>query len=143
MACRAFRIGMGPFALMNITGPAIAVHSSDYLSEQLSVPRFRAADNMRAIVEKGESWDMSGDTECGDEASNTIIERLMGLAFAVCSQIVEEGICSIEDVDRGAKVGLRWSQGPFEIANRIGVEKASAMAGAYSGLAALLSLIHI
>ena len=137
VACRAFRIGMGPFALMNITGPAIAVHSSDYLSEQLSVPRFRAADNMRAIVEKGEPWDMTGDTDCSEEASDTIVERLMGLAFAVCSQIVEEGICSIEDVDRGAKVGLRWSQGPFEIANRIGVEKASAMASAYSGLADL------
>ena len=32
VACRAFRIGMGPFALMNITGPAIPSHSSDYLS---------------------------------------------------------------------------------------------------------------
>ena len=32
VACREFRIGLGPFGLMNITGPAIALHSSDYLS---------------------------------------------------------------------------------------------------------------
>ena len=137
VACKAFRIGMGPFALMNLTGPAIAMHSSDYLSEQLSVPRFRAADNMRGIVEKGESWDMSGDQECDEEASRVITERLMGLAFAVSSQIVEEGICSMEDVDRGAKVGLRWSLGPFEIANRIGMADASSMASSYADMAGL------
>ena len=135
VACKAFRIGLGPFGLMNITGPAIAVHSSDYLSEQLSVPRFRAADNMREIVEKGESWDMSGNPDCSAEASKEISERLMGLAFAVTSQIVEEEICSMEDVDRGAKVGLRWSQGPFEIANRIGNKEASRMAVKYAELA--------
>ncbi len=137
VACKAFRIGLGPFALMNITGPAIAVHSSDYLSEQLSVPRFRAADNMREIVQKGEIWDMDGDTECDEASTKTITERLMGLAFAVSSQIVEEGICSMEDVDRGAKVGLRWSLGPFEIANRIGVSEAAAMANSYSILSGL------
>ena len=61
----------------------------------------------------------------------------MGQAFAVCSQIVEEGICSMEDVDRGAKVGLRWTSGPFELANRIAVEEASRMAREYSKRAGL------
>ena len=58
-------------------------------------------------------WEIEGG-ECDEEASRIIKERLMGQAFAVCSQIVEEGICSMEDVDRGAKVGLRWTMGPFE-----------------------------
>ena len=30
-ACKAFRIGLGPFGLMNLTGPPIALHSTDYL----------------------------------------------------------------------------------------------------------------
>ena len=38
----------------------------------------------------------------------------------------------MEDVDRGAKVGLRWALGPFEIANRIGVREAVRMASAYA-----------
>ena len=37
VACREFRIGLGPFGLMTLTGPTIALHSSDYLSEQLSL----------------------------------------------------------------------------------------------------------
>jgi len=137
VACREFRIGLGPFGLMNMTGPTIALHSSDYLSEQLSVPRFGGADNMRALVESGEMWEVNEDGDCDDEAARQIKERLMGQAFAVCSQIVEEGICSMEDVDRGAKVGLRWTSGPFELANRIGVTEASRMAREYAELAGL------
>ena len=47
-------------------------------------------------------------------------------------QIVDEDICSMEDVDRGAKVGLRWARGPFEMMNRIGVGEACRMAKAYA-----------
>lgn len=137
VACREFRIGLGPFALMNLTGPTIALHSSDYLSEQLSVPRFAGAGNMRALVDEGEMWGIGEDGVCDEEAARKIKERLMGQAFAVCSQIVEEGICSMEDVDRGAKVGLRWTNGPFELANRIGVTEASRMALEYAELAGL------
>ena len=137
VACREFRIGLGPFGLMNLTGPTIALHSSDYLSEQLSVPRFAGAENMRALVEKGEMWEIDEDTECSEDAARKIKERLMGQAFAVCSQIVEEGICSMEDVDRGAKVGLRWTMGPFELANSIGVAEASRMATEYANMAGL------
>ena len=43
----------------------------------------------------------------------------------------------MEDVDRGAKVGLRWTSGPFELANRIGVAEASRMAREYADLAGL------
>ena len=137
VACREFRIGLGPFGLMNLTGPTIALHSSDYLSEQLSVPRFAGAENMRVLVEKSEMWEIDEDTECSEDAARKIKERLMGQAFAVCSQIVEEGICSMEDVDRGAKVGLRWTMGPFELANSIGVVEASRMATEYANMAGL------
>ena len=43
----------------------------------------------------------------------------------------------MEDVDRGAKVGLRWTMGPFELANSIGVAEASRMATEYANMAGL------
>ena len=135
VACKEFRIGLGPFGLMNLTGPAIALHSSDYLAEQLGVPRFRGAENMRTLVENGGEWQIDEGADCGEDAARMIRERLMGQVFAVCSQIVEEGICSMEDVDRGAKVGLRWTMGPFELANHIGISEASRMANEYANLA--------
>jgi enoyl-CoA hydratase/3-hydroxyacyl-CoA dehydrogenase len=135
VAKKAFRIGMGPFALMNLTGPPIALHSTDYLAEQLDCPRYTGAANLRAMVEAGEMWEIGDDIECGEEAAIIISERLLGQTFAVSAQIVNEEICSIEDVDRGAKVGLRWAKGPFEIANKIGIDEAVRMANLYANSA--------
>jgi enoyl-CoA hydratase/3-hydroxyacyl-CoA dehydrogenase len=134
IAREAFNIGMGPFALMNLTGPTIALHATDYLAEQLDTPRYTGAKNLREIVDKGELWKI-GDEEYYDEnLSTTVKERLLGQVFAVAGQIVDEEICSMEDVDRGAKVGLRWDEGPFEIANRIGIKEAYRMAEKYCKL---------
>ncbi len=135
VAAKATRAGMGPFALMNLTGPPIALHANDYLAEQLDCPRFTGADSLRALVEAGEMWKIGEETECDDATAAVISERLLGQVFAVCSQIVTEQVCSMEDVDRGAKVGLRWSGGPFELMNRIGVTEAHRMASNYADLA--------
>ena len=137
-ACKAFRIGMGPFALMNLTGPPIALHSTDYLASQLETHRYTGAQNLRDMVAAGEMWeigDIAEEGPCSEAAEREISERLLGQVFAVSAQIVEEEICSMEDVDRGAKVGLRWARGPFELANRLGIEKAYEMASRYAQLA--------
>ena len=135
IACKAFRIGLGPFGLMNLTGPPIALHSTDYLAEQLNTPRYTGAANLRALVEANEQWDVSQDDGYTDEQYTVVSERLLGVVFGVAAQIVEEDICSMEDVDRGAKVGLRWARGPFEMMNRIGVDEACRMAAAYAEVA--------
>ena len=132
IACKAFRIGLGPFGLMNLTGPPIALHSTDYLAEQLNTPRYTGAANLRALVEANAQWDVSEDATYTEEQYTIVSERLLGVVFGVAAQIVEEDICSMEDVDRGAKVGLRWARGPFEMMNRIGVGEACRMAKAYA-----------
>ncbi len=135
VACAAFDIGMGPFALMNLTGPPIALHSTNYLAEQLDTPRYTGAKSLEELVEAGVMWDIDEETDCDAEATKIISERLLGQVFAVASQIVAEEICSMEDVDRGAKVGLRWMNGPFEIMNALGLDEAHRMANAYAELA--------
>lgn len=135
VARTAFNIGMGPFALMNLTGPPIALHSTDYLAKQLETPRYIGTDSLRNLVEGGRLWEITDDEECDEDTKRIISERLLGQVFSVSAQIVEEEVCSMEDVDRGAKVGLRWAKGPFEIANEIGVSEASRMAVNYSQMA--------
>ena len=135
VAEKAFNIGMGPFALMNLTGPSIALHATNYLAEQLNCTRYYGAECLKHTIANSGMWEIDENTECDDETSKIIKERLLGQVFAVSAQIVEEEICSIEDVDRGAKVGLRWEEGPFEIANRIGIENAKIMAAQYAKLA--------
>jgi len=135
IACKAFRIGLGPFGLMNLTGPPIALHSTDYLAEQLNTPRYTGASNLRALVEAGEMWPIEDDGTYDDATYATVSERLLGVVFGVAAQIVEEDVCSMEDVDRGAKVGLRWAKGPFELMNRVGLTEAHRMASDYANLA--------
>jgi enoyl-CoA hydratase/3-hydroxyacyl-CoA dehydrogenase len=134
IACKAFRIGLGPFGLMNLTGPPIALHSTDYLAEQLAVPRYDGAANLRELVGDNNMWDISEATDYSEEQYQLVSRRLFGVVFGVAAQIVDEGVCSMEDVDRGAKVGLRWAKGPFEMMNKIGIQQSHEMAVEYQKL---------
>ncbi|MEE8424828.1 MAG: enoyl-CoA hydratase/isomerase family protein, partial [Elusimicrobiota bacterium] len=48
-----------------------------------------------------------------------------GVVFYAACCIVEEGVASREDIDRGAKIGLRWAKGPFEAMNAAGLKHAA------------------
>jgi len=134
IACKAFRIGLGPFGLMNLTGPPIALHSTDYLAEQLAVPRYDGAANLRELVGANKMWEIAEVSDYSEEQYKIVSRRLFGVVFGVAAQIVDEGVCSMEDVDRGAKVGLRWARGPFEMMNKIGVQQSHDMAVEYQKL---------
>ena len=137
-----FDIGMGPFELMNLTGPSIALHSTDYLASQLQVDRYKGADSLRRLVGEGIQWDLAEvSSEFSSKDKKEIRNRLLGVVLCIASQIVEEEICAMEDVDRGAKVGLRWPMGPFELANNLGVDVAHVIASDYADLAGFESPI--
>jgi enoyl-CoA hydratase/3-hydroxyacyl-CoA dehydrogenase len=128
---------MGPFALMNLTGPSIALHATDYLAEQLETPRYKGTSILREMVANSKIWEIDDNTEYDESIEKIVKQRLLGQVFTVAAQIVDEEICSKEDVDRGAKVGLRWNKGPFELANEIGIIEACRMAKDYCGIANL------
>jgi len=134
IACKAFRIGLGPFGLMNLTGPPIALHSTDYLAEQLATPRYVGAANLRSLVNENRMWEIDADATYSEQQYEVISRRLYGVVFGVAAQIVDEDVCSMEDVDRGAKVGLRWARGPFELMNRVGLTESYNMAQEYLAL---------
>ncbi|RLB17754.1 MAG: 3-hydroxyacyl-CoA dehydrogenase/enoyl-CoA hydratase family protein [Deltaproteobacteria bacterium] len=115
-----FRIGMGPFELMNVTGIPIAVHSSTTLGNELG-PFYATSECLKAQGEAGKPWDLSGEVDESRVAE--VGDRFLGVCLGVAAALVDEGVASMEDTDRGAKIGLRWSLGPFEIMNRIGIDK--------------------
>jgi len=120
-AKRAFGIGMGPFELMNITGVPIAYHSAVSLERTLG-SFYTPAESLRKHTEMHKNWDLEGEPEESDYES--VSDRLLGCIFTVSSQLVEEGVATREDTDRGAIVGLRWRQGPFAMMNQAGVPTA-------------------
>ncbi len=124
-AKQAFGIGMGPFQLMNVTGVPIALHAAGTLGTELG-PFYEPCERLREQVEDiGADWILEGEVD--HSVAQVVADRLLGVTFAVAGAIVDEEVCRIEDVDRGARIGLRWSQGPFELANREGVERALAL----------------
>ena len=122
-AKRAFKIGMGPFQLMNVTGIPIAVHAATTLGNELG-PFYSPCEILKAQKEKGVSWDIEGAVD--ESKIQPVIDRFYGVCLGVAAALVDEGVASIEDTDRGAKIGLRWVMGPFEIMNKIGIEKTCA-----------------
>ncbi|UCF49911.1 MAG: enoyl-CoA hydratase/isomerase family protein [Thermoplasmatales archaeon] len=120
IAKKVFKIPIGPFELMNLTGVPIAYHSTISLGEKLG-DFYKPSNCLRQQFEKKEQWDMSGEIEPSKAAE--IEERLLGTVFLVACDIAEESISKIEDIDRGAKIGLRWRSGPFELMNRYGIKR--------------------
>jgi len=117
----AFKIGMGPFELINVTGVPIAYHSAVVLGKEIG-PFYNAPELLRRQFESKQNWDLSGDVD--ESKAAEITDRLYATAIGVAAALVDEGVATIEDTDRGAKIGLRWRYGPFELANRIGIDEA-------------------
>ncbi len=126
-AKKAFRIGMGPFELMNVTGVPIAMHAATTLGRELG-DFYAPAAKLKEQVSTGEHWSLDGDV---DESKFDLVgDRLLGVVFLVAGELLDDEVGSIEDIDIGARVGLRWSKGPFELMNRIGVPRAVEMVAA-------------
>lgn len=122
----ALRIGMGPFELINVTGPWVAHHAAEGLASELG-DFYAPPQNIIDLSNSGGKWEIPESGTISEEARQQIIDRLLGTVFHVVLTLVEEGGATMEDVDRGAKVALRWSKGPFELMNLMGIKKAKAM----------------
>ena len=121
-AKKAFGVGMGPFQLMNVTGVPITLHAATTLGEQLG-PFYAPCDLIRPIVDAKENWNLEGDIN--EDAFDAVAQRLWGVVAQIACQLVcEESVCTLEDCDLGARVGLRWPKGPFEAINEMGTETA-------------------
>jgi len=120
----AFNIGMGPFELMNVTGIPIGMHAASTLGRELGA-FYRPSPRLAKQVESGQLWNFAGESTADAAKKAAIVDRLQAVAIYVASQMVDEGVCTMEDADIGARVGLRWARGPFEIANRVGIVEAA------------------
>ena len=117
-----FGVGMGPFELMNLTGIPIALHASTTLGRELG-PLYAPAAGLAKQVESGQPWKLEGQTN--GSKSDDVADRLRAVVFFAAAALVDEGVGSLEDTDIGARVGLRWPAGPFEMINQLGVDRAA------------------
>lgn len=117
----SLEIGMGPFELMNVTGVPLAFHAATSLADKYGA-FYTPSDKLKEQADSGDLWPLEGDVEEGK--LQPVADRLLAVVFYVASSLVQEGISDVADTDLGAKVGLRWRRGPFEIMNRVGIDRA-------------------
>jgi enoyl-CoA hydratase/3-hydroxyacyl-CoA dehydrogenase len=121
----AFGVGMGPFQLMNVTGVPITLHAATTLGDELG-DFYKPCDLIRPQVEKKENWSLEGEPDTSK--FEAVSDRLWGVVAQIACRIVfDEKVCTLEDTDLGARVGLRWPAGPFEMLNAMGTKKALAL----------------
>jgi enoyl-CoA hydratase/3-hydroxyacyl-CoA dehydrogenase len=117
----ALKIGMGPFEIVNLTGVPIALHASAGLGNKLG-PFYQPSDKLKAQADSGKLWPIEGEIQ--EDKLEQITDRFRAVVFYIVSAMLDEGVSTIEDIDLGAKVGLRWMKGPFELMNDYGIDKA-------------------
>jgi enoyl-CoA hydratase/3-hydroxyacyl-CoA dehydrogenase len=120
VAKQAFGIGMGPFELMNVTGVPIAFHASTTLGHAYG-PIYAPPSRLRHQAGVGLPWPLEGTDDPG--VRDLVTRRLLAVTFLVAATLVDEGIGTREATDLGARVGLRWPAGPFELMNRYGTSR--------------------
>ncbi len=108
---------MGPFQLMNVTGIPIAFHSISTLGDAFG-DYYRPSKLLKEQFERGANWSLEGAVETS--AKDDVKGRLAGTVIGIASRLVEEGVARAEETDRGARIGLAWKQGPFELLNSLG-----------------------
>lgn len=110
---KVFGIGMGPFALMNATGVPVAYHSEKTLERFGSL--YAVSEKLKEQALSNQKWELDGDVSADEELRKKISDRMLGIVFFVCSQLLDEQVCTAVDINRGAKIGLKWKKGPIEL----------------------------
>jgi enoyl-CoA hydratase / 3-hydroxyacyl-CoA dehydrogenase len=113
-----FGIGMGPFALMNATGIPIAFHAQKTLESFGAF--YQVSTKLQQQAGLKEQWNFDGEISEDGQVREKIKNRMLGVVFFVCSQLLDEKVCNAEDINRGARIGLKWRKGPVELMQQYG-----------------------
>jgi len=108
-----FGISMGPFALMNATGVPVAYHAEKTL--EVFGNLYAVSNKLKEQASAGKNWDLTSDVIANDDVRKKVSDRMLGVVFFVCAQLLDEHICTATDINRGAKIGLKWKKGPIEM----------------------------
>ncbi|MCA9507217.1 MAG: 3-hydroxyacyl-CoA dehydrogenase family protein, partial [Myxococcales bacterium] len=111
-----FQIPMGPFQLMNVTGIPITMHAANAMAQSLG-EFYVPCQLIAKQIEKSEPWPLLGEVD--QKQAEYVAKRLLSVVSVIACQLVfEENIGGTFEVDLGARVGLLWPKGPFELINQ-------------------------
>jgi 3-hydroxybutyryl-CoA dehydrogenase len=96
-----------PAPLMRLVEVVRGMHTSD--------------DTVRTIKEMAKNM-RKEPVEVKKDTPGFIVNRLMTPHLLEAIKILEEGVASIEDIDKAVKLGLNYPMGPFELMDLTGID---------------------
>jgi 3-hydroxybutyryl-CoA dehydrogenase len=68
------------------------------------------------------SHDVGKETVIVKDMQGFVTSRAIAIHLQECIRMYEEGIASMEDIDKAIKLGLNYPMGPFELADYVGLD---------------------
>lgn len=128
VARQAFGTKAGPFKVMDLTKPEIALHAARTL-ERLG-PFYAPAAGLVAKAAAGGGWQVA-ETDGAGTADETIRARLFGAVLVAVTGALAQQVATPADLDLGARLGLQWQWQPCAAMADLGnaeIARLSAMA---------------
>lgn len=128
---------VGPFALGDFVGLDIAYNAMSTLYRELG-DCFKPPETLKKLVESGAIGNKAkkGFYKYGAEQDepeppkgvdpNWLLMRIQMPVIREAMILVDEGIAEKDDIDMAMKLGASFPEGPFETANKIGLDKVKA-----------------
>lgn len=110
VACEIFDLPLGPFAVMNIIKPRINLHAVANLSVLGTF--YAPARLLRETGEADVNWAVRAPVAIPLDLKRQIADRLRGALYLPVLQALGEGVATPQDFDLGARMALRFGQGP-------------------------------
>ena len=122
-----FGTAIGPFKLMDISKPVIALHACRTLAQLGAF--YDPAKSLVSMGESGKSWDAALPDTVDSTKAAVIVERLQGAVLTAVLEALDEQVASPEDFDLGARIGLQWKWQPCAGAGTLGRAATERMIG--------------
>ncbi len=134
VATKALGLTVGPFTAMNLTGgnPISNVGLDNY--NALIHSWFRSPQSLKDAVQSGRPWDVPKRGETVDvptEVADKVTAALRGAYLGLCTEIVDSGIATIDDLEMAVEIGLDMLA-PFRLMNTLGTGEALRLVTAYA-----------
>jgi len=108
----------GPFSVLNLArGNPIIVETNTLQMEEGQ--HYKPAKIFQSV----ESWVTSSpgsEVEVPDDIRRRVRDRLLGVLFSQCFDIINRGIGILEDLNLGCQIALGFRRGPFDIMGDLG-----------------------
>lgn len=121
---------VGPFMLLDFVGLDVALHAGKTLERAFGEgyavsPMLQKAVDMGHLGSKvGKGLQDLGEDFEAQISAEEIMSRVIAVAVNEAAKCVhEEAITSFQDCDIGMRLGTNWSDGPFQLADKVGSSK--------------------